>query len=433
VKRNWKIACTTPILVLFLTSPGAFAQQVLDEIVAVVGDRIILLSELNQYTYNVALQQGIDPSKAPDKFEEIRKKTLENLVDQKVLLLKAQEDSVQVEESQVDQVLNEQIQQMVQQLGSEEKLVEYFGAPLNKIKRDFRDDVRERLLIEALQAKKFREVKVSRREVEEFYHTMRDSLPEIQEAVKLSHILLEVKPGDEAKRAAYERIKDLLQRVRAGEDFPRLAEQYSEDPGSAANGGELGFIQRGEFVREFEEAAFALEPGQVSDIVETKFGYHIIKLLERRGEKINTAHILIRVQTTSEDEKRTLQRAEEIRQQILEGSADFAEMAKKYSDDKTTAAEGGSLGWFPVDQLQIAEFKKAVQDLKVGQVSSPLRTKFGYHVIKLDDKKEARKLALLQDWEQIETWALNFKRQKEFQKWLEDAKKDIHIDVKTDI
>lgn len=418
------------LLFLIVFPCRLFAQDVLDRIVAVVDNDIILLSEWSQYTYSLALQLGIDPQKEPDKIDKLQKQTLNDLIIQKVLLVKAREDSIEVNEKQVDNVLEEQINQMIAQLGSQEKLEQYFNKSIRQIKREFRDEVKDQLMVRTLRDKKFQEIQINRREVEEFYKTYRDSLPEIKESVKISHILMKVQPSQEAVEKARKKAEEILQRLKNGEDFAELAKKYSDDPGSASKGGYLGPMKRGDLVKEFEEVAFLLEPGEISDIVRTQFGFHIIKLDKKRGEKIYPRHILIKLEATPDDEKATVEKLKKIREKILSGEITFEEAAKKYSQDKTTADKGGDLGWFQVDQFQVEEFKNTIKHLKVGEISQPVKTKFGYHLIRLDEHQPRRKLDINKDWEQIEMWALNLKRQREFQKWIEEIKKDVYIDVK---
>ncbi|MFQ5753605.1 MAG: peptidylprolyl isomerase, partial [bacterium] len=273
------------ILLIFIPCQSVRAQEVLDKLIAIVGDNIILQSELYQYSYSLAMQLGIDPQKEPEKVEQLRQETLQNLIVQKVLLVKAKEDSVVVSEKQVDSVLEDQIKQMIKQAGSQEKVEKYFGMSVRQIKREFRKDVEERLLVDAIKNKKFQETQISRREVEDFYKVNRDSLPELKESVNISHILLPVEPSESAVKEARQKAEEILNRLKKGEDFEELARQYSEDPGSASKGGDLGMMERGDLVKEFEEVAFQLNPGQISDIVRTKFGFHIIKLIKRAGEK----------------------------------------------------------------------------------------------------------------------------------------------------
>jgi len=408
---------------------SARAQEILDRVVAVVDDQIILQSELLQYAYSLAVQLGIDPRQQPEKFNELRNGALESLIAQKVLLTKAKEDSVTVEPRQVDQELDGRLKNMVEQLGSEEKLEEYFGQPLRKVKRTLRDNIEEGLLVRTLQQKKFREIKISRREVEAFYHAMKDSLPGVKAAVHLRHILLNITAGEAAVKVAQTKIDTLLKRVRNGEDFAKLARLYSEDPGSAAKGGELGFIQRGDFVKEFEETAFGLQPGEISGVVRSSFGFHVIQLIDRRGEKVNARHILMRLATNANDEKETAAFGSRLRDDILSGKTSFAEAAKKYSTDQTTNEKGGDLGWFEADQLQVPAFREAARAQKPGEISQPLKTQYGFHLVRLEERRDPREFTLEQDWQQIHEMALNTKGEKEFQDWVSGLKKQMYIRV----
>lgn len=420
---------TVNILLLLLLPSFLIAQQKLDGIAAIVGDEIILYSELNQFAAQLAIQNKIDLQKDPQKFEELKKIARENLIVQKILLAKAIEDTITADDARVEEMLDGQIKQWVQQLGSEKKIEEYFGMPISKIKRQFRDEVKNRLMVETLQGQYVRKITITRPEVEQFYRTMKDSLPEMQEMVHIKHILREIRAGGSGREEALKKAKEIHQKLLDGADFAAMAKQYSEDPGSAKKGGELGLIKRGDFVKEFEEAAFKLKKGEISDIVETKFGFHIIEVIERRGERINVRHILIRLQPTSADAEHTAEFLSVIRDSIILG-ADFGEMAKKYSDDATSADNGGDLGWFEINQLQVKEFKTALQNMQVGDISKPFRTDFGYHIILLADKREKGKLTLEKDWQQIEQMALARKQGKEMQAWIDKLRKDVYVEIK---
>ncbi|MDZ7263117.1 MAG: peptidylprolyl isomerase [candidate division KSB1 bacterium] len=418
-------------IVVILVVPLA-AQQVLDRVMAVVEDEIILQSELTQYALNAAFQMRIDPRRDVEKFEQLQKDLLQNLINQKILFKQAEEDSIVVDDRRVDAALDEQIKRMVQQLGSEAEVEKQLNMSISKIKRTFREDVRKNLMVERLQETRFGQIKISRREVEEFYATMKDSLPELRETVDISHILLEVKAGGESERQAREKITALLQRARSGEKFEDLCQQYSEDPGSRVRGGEIGFMQRGDFVPEFEEVAFLLNPGDLSDIVKTRFGFHIIQCIDRKGDKINVRHLLIRLEPNTSDEDVTRARIDSIRGLLDAPDAKFDEIAKKFSDDETTREQGGHLGLFEVENLQEREFRFALEKLKPGEVSAPFKTRFGWHILKLNSRQEPRKISLDKDWERIEAFALSVKRQKEFQKWLDEIKKDVYVEIKED-
>lgn len=418
------------VAVLLLAGNTLRAQDVLDRIIAIVDENIILQSELQQFSYSLALQQGIDPQKEPEKFDAIMNRMLDDLVTQKVMLVKAKEDSITVAERQVDNILDQQIQQMVQQLGSEKKVEDYFGSPLRQIRRELRGEVEERLLVQKLREIKSFQTQISRREVEEFYNTYRDSLPSRKEAVKIRHILVNVQPSDQALAAARQKAEEALARLRQGEDFAELAKELSEGP-SAPRGGDLGTTQRGDLVREYEEVAYNLPPGEISGIVQSEFGLHIIQTIEKLGEKIHTRHILFKVDTSPDDETRTVDWLRRLRQRILTGEITFEEAVAQYSKDKDSNTRGGDLGWFELEAFQIPAFKDAVAGLEPGDISQPVKTRFGYHLIKVDERREERKLDIRKDWEQIESWALDLKRRKEFEEYIADIKDDVYIEIKT--
>lgn len=431
IKAQWIPVIILGCLCILVASLYVKSQDVLDRISAIVDKDIILESEVTQGAYLLAMQMGFDPTKNPKKFEEIKKVTLENLIIQKILLVKAEEDTVEVEERQVEGMLEQQMQSIIQQLGNQEKVEEYFGSTLSKIRRSYREEIEKNLRARTVQETKLANERVSRREVEEFYNTQKDSLPNLNETVDISHILIEVKAGEEAKRAALEKIKGIRARIEAGEDFAKLAKELSEDPGSAQNGGDLGFMSRGDFVREFEEVAFTLQPNELSDVVETQFGFHIIQMIDRRGEKIRVRHILITLETIKEDEVAAVEKIKDIHNQLTNG-ADFEELVQKYSNDKSTINEKGHLGTFEIDQLRgtAKEFVYAIKDVGPGEISEPVHTQYGYHVIRLNSRQEARPFDLKTDWDRIEMVALEQKRQREFKKWINELKREIYIEVK---
>ena len=281
------------------------AQQpvTVDGIVAVVGNEIILVSDLTTLLYQYSLQTNQNVFNDPQLMSKMQNQLLKRMIDEKVLLIKAEEDTITADDERVEQTVDQQISGFLQQAGSQEALEKAYGMPLAKIKKEFRSQVANRMVIDQLRQKYFANVKVSRREVENFYKQYQDSLPQIDETVDISHILMKVAPSPESTQDAYAKISVIKDKVEAGEDFTALAEKYSEDPSAVVNKGDLGWVNRGDFVKEFEEAAFALEPGEVSDIVQTQFGFHIIKLIDKSGTKIHARHILIRLQPTEDDKK----------------------------------------------------------------------------------------------------------------------------------
>ncbi len=411
---------------ILLFSSTALAQQTIEGIAATVGQEIILKSEIEQFVQNYALQNKLNIRGDMNLLRDLQKQVLEKMIEQKIMLAKADEDTIKADDRDVDKRVEEHIAYLIQQVGSEGKLEEAFQSPMRKIRKDLRKETVERMKIEMLRRNKFQEVKVSRREIENFYQSFRDSLPVLKETVNISHILRQVKAGESSTQAALVRIREIKRKLDEGGDFTELAKEYSEDPASAKRGGDLGFTKRGDFVKEFEEAAFALGVGQISDIVQTQFGFHIIKLNERRGEQIRTSHILLQVRPGPEDAQKVIDLLNTIRQEILTG-ASFDSLALLYSEDENVEKDKGNLGDWETDKLAIPAFKEIINKLAPGEISEPFKTDYGYHILKLNWRKEPRQLTLENDWDQIQQIALNHKIEIEYAKWMEKLRKEIPV------
>lgn len=410
------------MVALFLAASLASAQT-LDRVVAVVGDEWILESELNAQTQFYALGNRIDPA-TPG----LREQMLQNMINEKLILAKAIEDSVTVTEDEVTQQLDAVLQQRIAQAGSESKLEEAYGMPLSRIRREFRDDMKKNLLTQKLQQQRFGSSQIGRVEVEEFYKTYKDSLGEVPEEVELAHIYVKPKFDDAAKRAARKKLTALMDSLKAGVAFEELAKRHSQDPGSAASGGDLGFVRRGLFVKEFETAVFALKENELSGIVETDFGVHVIQLLERRGDAARARHILLRIERTQAGDDTTIALLKSLREKIL-GGANFAELAARYSEDKETQSIGGNLGVLEFQQLP-KDLQAIVQPMKAGEISEPSKltfgSQYGYSIVWVKRRIPAHRATLDQDYKRIETVASNYKRQKEYAAWLDELKKKIY-------
>jgi peptidyl-prolyl cis-trans isomerase SurA len=421
------------LFILSVIASPARAQQTIDGIAAVVGNEIILVSDLNTLIAQYSFQNKVNVYQDPKLLQQLQEQMLRRMIDEKLLLIKADEDTITADEDRVEQILDQQINTFIQQVGSQEKLEEYYGMPLPKIKKEMRQQIANRLIIDQLRQRRFANIKVSRREVENFYEQYQDSLPKMDETVDISHVLLQVTPSDESYQEAYNKILRIQQMLEEGQDFTTLAPRHSEDPSVASNKGDLGWVSRGDLVKEFEEVAFALKEGEISDIVQTQFGFHLIQLVERQGEKIHVRHILIQLQPIKEDEQRVISRLQEIRQRILSGNAAFEDMALQNSGDPNVANDKGHLGLFAVNAFQIKGFEEAVKKMSVGEISEPFRTEFGYHILKLNDRQTSRTLTLDNDWQQIEQITREFKGSRQFEKWLAELREEIPVDVKISI
>jgi peptidyl-prolyl cis-trans isomerase SurA len=418
------------LAVLLVSGSGLFAQEVADKIVAVVDNEIILKSELDFHANAVAAQRKVDPA-TPGFKDQI----LNSLIEEKLVLAQANIDSIMVSEQEVEQRLDYQINMFIQQYGSKAKVEQMYGMSIEKIKRESRDDIRKQIMIQRLREKNFGMVEASRREVEEFYYKYKDSLGVIPEKLKISHIFRNPKASSQIKEQSRQLALSILDSVKKGADFAELAKRHSQDPASAVEGGDLGFVRKGIFYPEFEQAAFALSTGELSGVVESPVGFHIIQLLERRGESVHTRHILVKIKTDEAADLRTIEFLTDVRDSIQKGVTTFGEMAKKYSEDDDSKAFGGSLGTFFINQLD-KNLLDIVTKLKAGEMSFPRRIEYGpdfygYHIVYLEERIPQHAANLEQDYEEIKRLADEYKKQKRYDDWIGELKGKIYWNIKS--
>ena len=405
------------------------AQEAIDKIVAVVDNEIILQSELDFQTGIFASQRQLDPN-TPGLKEQL----LNSMIEEKLIYAQADLDSITVTEDDINQRIDYQINSFVQQYGSIANIEKIYGMSIDRIKRELRDEVRKSLMSQRLQEKNFGKVQASRREIEEFFNTYKDSIGTIPEKVTIFHIFQNPKASEKLKKIFYDKALSLLDSIKAGADFFELAKNNSDDPGSAAQGGDLGFVKKGVFYPEFEEAAFKLNVGELSGVVESPVGFHIIQLLEKRGESINTRHILIKIKADENADLQTIDFLSSLRDSIQKGVGTFQEYAKKYSEDKETAPFGGELGNFYISQLDKA-LLDAVGKLKQGDIGFPRRLEYapgtyGYHIVWLQSRIPQHKASLTDDYAEVKKLADENKKQKEYTKWIETIKSKIFWEVR---
>lgn len=418
------------IMVLSIIFAGAlFAQEVIDKVVAVVDNEIVMQSELNFQVNLFAAQRQVDPN-TPG----LKEKILSSIVEEKLVLAQAELDSIVVSEDEVEQRLDYQIELFKQQYGSKERVEQIYGMSIDRIKRESRDEVRKQLMIQHLREKKFAAVDATRRETEEFFNNYKDSIGVIPERVNIYHIYRNPKTSEQAKLKFKQKAEELLDSLKAGADFESLARKYSEDPGSSAAGGDLGFVKKGVFYPEFEAAAFALKDGELSGVIESPVGFHIIQLIEKRGESIHTRHILIKIKTDEDADLKTIEFLSEVRDTIIKDIATFAEMAKKYSEDEDTKAFGGQLGNFYLNQLD-KNMLDAVSKLKIGEISFPRRIdygkgSYGYHIVFLKGRILQHKADLDKDYTEIKSLADDYKKQQKYTEWINELKEKIYWEVR---
>ncbi len=416
------------------------AQQsaiAIDKVVAVVGEKPILLSEVrSQFEQMKAQNENADSSMACV--------ILEDLILQKLMVNQAEKDSIEVTDAQVDAELDKKIRYFVAQIGSVEELENYLGKSIAQIKDDFREKIRDQLLVQQMQSKIAGEVKVSPAEVRTFYNSIpKDSLPFVESEIQIAQIVRKPPVNIAEKERVFKEISDIRQRILDGKSFASMAAFYSEDVGSAAKGGELGFVGRGDLVPEFEAAAFQLKGKEISPVIESMYGYHIIQLIERRGELINVRHILMAPKASPEDLDKARIKLDSILQQIRLGSISFEDAAQRFSDDADSknnaglmvnSATGSTL--FEISQLDQSLFF-VVDKLKVGEISEPV-------VVRSGEKKEAYRIAMLrsrtephvanleEDYQRILSAAENEKREKKVREWIARKRKSFFVKINPD-
>jgi len=409
-------------ILLFLVISLSFSQEIVDGIAAIVGENIILKSDVDQFARMNASQLGIDPSRDPGSYQRLINQALQSLIDENILLEQAKIETIDVKDREVETMLDQQIENILFQAGSKENAEKILGGPLNKIRRDYRPVIKNRLIVEKLRNEKFSQINITRREVDEFYSVFKDSLPEIPSSVDFSQILFKIKAGQKEEKGAKSLADSLYRAILSGSDFTELARQYSDDPASAAYGGDLGFISRGGFIKEFEEVAFSLTINEISNVVKTDFGYHIIQLLDRKGENINVRHILIKPETSDNNLNDLISKIDSVRNLLITNQMPFDSAAVLFSDDPDIKRNNGRIHRISKSQIQQPEFLTVLDTIKVGKTSQVFITNMGYHILKLNTVYD-------DSWAVVEKWALEYKKSLLYNEWITKLRLKFNIEM----
>ncbi|KPJ53650.1 hypothetical protein AMJ39_03865 [candidate division TA06 bacterium DG_24] len=417
------------LFLLFMVGTSWAVRETVDRIVAVVGDDVILESELTREVYLYYIQFGVEIEDEA-QLEDLRSSVLERMIESRILLAEAKRDTIEPSETEVEEALNQAIKEISGRFPSEEAFEEEVlqqGLTVDDLRARYREDIRERLLVDGLVERRLRPgVFVSSREVEEFYQSHIDSIPLVPAKVTLSHIMIAVVPGEEMEKAAKERAEAILALVKEGQDFAMLARRFSEDPGSAPQGGDLGYFGRGEMVPEFETAAFDLQPGEVSGLVQTVFGYHILKCEEKEADRVRISHILVLLLPGPEDAARARVRADSVRTMAL-AEERFASLAGRYSDDAESRDRGGVLGEFVVDDL--GQFlRDAIEGLGPGEISDIVESDIGYHVVRVDAYEASRRPTYDEIKGSLKEFLFQTKLEEKSKGWIEELKEEIYVE-----
>ena len=415
------------ILSFFTLQQSSFAlkaqETTVDGVAAVVGKNIIKYSDIERAYAQVRMRQGV-----ADAFNN-RCAILENLILNNLLVHKGEIDSVEVSDDEVNQYVDYYLKNDMRNYGTRENLREQTGFTYDELKEQYQRMIRNSLLSRRVEYQLTEDVTITPREVTEFFNSLpQDRRPMMPERYELSEIVIEPQISEAERDRVRTQLAELRERVLKGEKFAMLATLYSQDPGSAKKGGELGFFSRGDMVGAFESAAFALKPGEVSPIVETQYGFHIIQLIERRGNTINARHILITPQVSPEDLLEARMRLDSVADQIRAGSITFEDAARKYST-ASNAKQGGTAvnpndGTTRFDSKSVSDIYTgiAVSAMTEGQISpaTMMHTAEGrsaYRIVRLNHKLASHQANLTDDYDNIYNAALANAKQKRLQQW----------------
>lgn len=424
--------------ILFMLQLG-YAQepQSIDRVIAVVGGNITLQSEL-ETQYIQMLASGYEPD------DNSRCILFEELLYGNLLLHRAKVDSLEVSDGEVEDELNRRLEYFVAQLGSQEKLEEYYEKSILEIKDEFRELIKEQLLSQRMQQEITGDLKVTPAETRAFFNKIpTDSLPYVNTEIELGKITRRPEITKEQKAEAKAKAEELRQRVINGESFRALAILYSEDPGSSKNGGDLGFFERGMMVPEFDAVAFRLKEDSVSEVFETDYGFHFMQMMERRGEQVNTRHILIKPKTSLEDLEKARVFLDSVRELIVNEEISFAKAAEKFSDDEESKMNGGMVfnpmtgaPFFDMDQLGSIDQRLVftIEDMEPGDISQAVKSqspdgKESYNLYYLKSRTEPHVANMKDDYQRIQQAALAEKKNKAVEKWINEKAAQTYIKI----
>lgn len=421
------LATVTPL------TATAYAE-VADRVVAVVGREVILKSDIDSRALMARLQS---PELTNDK--GLSRRILDGLVEQQIILSKAKIDSVKVDENAIDASASDRFKQIRSRFASKDEMETRLGKSLAAIRDDVRKEIRNQELIQTLRRKRSAGVKVTSGEVMEYYNANKASFSMIPEGVKVSQIMKYPVVSADAQLQALNKIKLVRKELQGGGDFAELARKYSQDPGSARLGGDLGYVQKGALIPSFETAAYGLKEGAVSDIIETRYGYHLIQMLNKDVNAIHVRHILVAFDHSKDDFTGLDQLLGSIRSDILSGKSSFADMASKYSDDPSSAKLGGvisSIGgageYISLPSLR-PELRQIISALKKpGEISEPVKIAppqgdAFYTIILLNDRLPAHNLNPEKDYSYLEEEALDSKNRRLFSEWVQELRKEVYV------
>lgn len=417
-----------------LTAVQLSVAQVIDKVIAVIGNEMILISDIEEELMRMKMQ-GMPTGNAN------KCRIFEDMLTHKLLVHQARLDSLEVKADNVEMEMERRLRFFIGQMGSEKALEKFFNKNIFQIKDDMRASIREQMLAQQMQQKIVEKVNLTPKEIKEFYRGLaKDSIPDIPVQYELQQIMINPPAYNEAKFAVKQKLLEIRERILKGERFATLAVVYSEDRGSAVHGGELGMRGREEYVKEFSNAAFNLKEGQVSSVVESDYGFHIIQMIEHKGDMVNVRHILMKPQYTTTMMNDALSKLDSITRAINADSLTFETAAQKFSVDKKSAMNKGlvinpytNTNLFPKEQLLPADYF-VIKELKVGQISAPFESRdehanVVFKIVKINRIIPAHKANIKDDYDLIQKMAKNQAQNNILKDWVLHKQKTAYIKI----
>ena len=414
-------------------------QRLIDEVVASVGDDAILSSDI-EYQYGQAMIEGVNFN------GDMKCHILEQLLVQKMMLNQAKIDSVEVKDNEVMQQVDARLNYFTQQVGGQDKLEEYFKKPILQLRRDQMEAVRTQMITQKMQSSITKDVKITPSDVRKYYSRLgEDSIPYVSTQYEVEQIVVYPEIEQSEIDRIKERLRDFQRQVAEGRDFATLAVLYSEDPGSASRGGDLGWYSKAGFVPEFSAVAFNMhEKGKVSKIVQTEFGYHIIQFIDRKGDRINCRHILLKPKVSTESRNKGIAFLDSVSAWINSGKLSFEEAASTFSMDKDSRSNGGLMvnpedgtRKFQLGQIP-AEIAKAIQNLQEGQFSKPFvmmddkKGRETIRMVRLLKKHDPHKANVSDDYDMLKSMFEGQKRKEVLDSWIVNKQKELYVVITPD-
>lgn len=448
-QNKWLLLLSLSVLAVFANAQDSEEKEgfvgdplgvVVDDVLAVVGEDLILQSEIEDKYVEITAQNQVPENEKP----LVKCQVLDQIILNKVLKTHALRDSLVVGPDQVEYQMEARLQQLITQLPSEKAFEDHYGKTINQVKEQLRPLVLDALLAEAKRDEVIADVKVTPAEVKRFFYRIpEENLPYYNAEVELLQLVMYPEPSEDERLAVLDRMKEIKEEILNGADFAALADSLSQDPGTAPKGGDLGFFRKGQMVEQFEDVAFKLAPGELSRIVETDFGFHLIQVLEREGESVRARHILMKPEVTKEKYTDLKEEMDDIYSKIQSDSLYFEYAVDLYSEDEQTKAMGGLLfnpksgtSYFEIDELLEfnPEMYLAIDDLEEGEVSEPVLfiDRYGreaYRILYVQKQRDAHRMNLAYDFELIKERALEMKQNERLYSWLNESTADVFIAI----